>query len=127
MASIGVKEVRVRGRECLNLKIKVELHGTVPFRRASDLLIPDQSGVYILHDLRGALYVGRTTSLRRRFLQHEGEPTNPLIPTARQNPVGQLCFSWIVLADFKRLKAVEAELIIALDPPCNRCTPTLTH
>lgn len=127
MASIGVKEVRARGRECLTLKIKVELHGTVPFRRASDLLVPDRAGVYILHDLRGALYVGRTTSLRRRFRQHESEPANPLIPTARQNPVGQLCFSWITLDDPKRCKAVEAELIVALDPPCNRCTPSLTH
>jgi hypothetical protein len=77
--------------------------------------------------LRGALYVGRTCSLRRRFQQHEGEPANPLIPTARQHPVGTLSFSWIVLDDPKRRNAVEAELILALDPPCNRCTPTLSN
>lgn len=109
----------------LSLQIKVELDGTVPFRRASDLLIPDRPGVYILHDLRGALYVGRTCSLRRRFQEHELEPSNPLIAKARQHAVGPLLFSWIALADAKRRQAVEAELVQALEPPCNRCTPAL--
>ena len=109
----------------LSLQIKVELDGTVPFRRASDLLVPDRSGVYILHDLRGALYVGRTCSLRRRFQEHEVEPSNPLIAQARQHAVGPLLFSWIALADAKRRQAVEAELVQALEPPCNRCAPAL--
>lgn len=114
-------------RQCLTLDIKIELDGTVPFRRSSDLRVPDRPGVYIIHDLRGVLYVGRTCSLRRRFQQHEGDPANPLIPTARQHPIGTLSFSWIELADPKRRHAVEAELIAALDPPCNRCTPNLPH
>jgi len=109
----------------LSLPIKVELDGTVPFRRTSDLLVPDRSGVYILHDLRGALYVGRTCSLRRRFQEHELQPSNPLIAKARQHAVGPLSFSWIALGDAKRLRAVEAELVQALDPPCNRCIPNL--
>ncbi len=99
------------------------LDGTVPFRRSSDLQVPAEAGVYVLHDLRGALYVGRSCSLRRRFAEHELEPANPLIAKARQNAVGPLMFSWIRLDDPKRRKAVEAELVQALDPPCNRCIP----
>jgi predicted GIY-YIG superfamily endonuclease len=107
----------------LSLEIKLVLDGTVPFRRTSDLLLPAHPGVYILHDLRGALYVGRTISLARRFTQHEDQPANPLIDKARGSAVGPLMFSWIVLDDAKRRAAVEAELIQALDPPCNRCIP----
>ena len=109
----------------LSLQIKVELDGTVPFRRSSDLMVPDRAGVYIIHDLRGALYVGRTCSLRRRFEEHDLRPSNPLIAKARLHAVGPLSFSWIGLDDAKRLRAVEAELVRALDPPCNRCTPNL--
>lgn len=109
--------------EFLSQQIRVELDGTVPFRRTSDLLVADRPGVYILHDLRGALYVGRTCSLRRRFLEHEAQPANPLISKARGNAVGPLLFSWIALDDAKRRQAVEAELVRALDPPCNRCAP----
>jgi predicted GIY-YIG superfamily endonuclease len=107
----------------LSLDIKVVLDGTVPFRRTSDVLIPARPGVYIIHDLRGALYVGRTCSLLRRFQEHELQPNNPLIGKARRNAVGPLMFSWINLEDAKRRQAVEAELVQALDPPCNRCTP----
>lgn len=107
----------------LSLEIKVVLDGTVPFRRTSDVLVPARAGVYIIHDLRGALYVGRTCSLLRRFQEHELQPANPLIAQARRNAVGPLLFSWITLDDAKRRQAVEAELIQALDPPCNRCTP----
>lgn len=109
--------------ERLSLGIKVVLDGTVPFRRSSDLLVSSAAGVYIMHDLRGALYVGRTCALRRRFQEHELQPTNPLITKARRNAVGPLMFSWIALEDAKRRQAVEAELVQALDPPCNRCTP----
>jgi predicted GIY-YIG superfamily endonuclease len=119
-----VRRTLEQRHHCLSLQIKVELDGTVPFRRTSDLLVPPQPGVYILHDLRGALYVGRTCSLSRRFQEHEAQPTNPLIAKARQHAVGPLLFSWIAVPDAKRLRAVEAELVEALDPPCNRCIPT---
>lgn len=110
-------------QERLSLEIKLVLDGTVPFRRTSDVLVPTVPGVYIIHDLRGALYVGRSISLARRFTQHEDQPANPLITKARGSAVGPLMFSWIVLEDPKRRAAVEAELVQALDPPCNRCTP----
>ncbi len=109
--------------ERLSLDVEIEPDGTVPFRRTSDIHLPARAGVYIIHDLRGALYVGRTCSLLRRFQEHEFQPSNPLIGKARRKPVGPLMFSWIHLDDAKRRQAVEAELIQALDPPCNRCTP----
>jgi predicted GIY-YIG superfamily endonuclease len=101
----------------------VDLDGSVPFRRTSDVLIPSSGGVYVIHDLRGALYVGLTRDLRRRFDEHEGQPANPLILEARQHAVGPICFSWVAIGDPKRRAAVEAELIRALRPPCNRCIP----
>lgn len=111
----------------LTLKLQVNLDGTVPFRRTSDVLLPAGGGVYILHDLRGALYVGRTNDLLRRFQEHEVLPLNPLISLARRHAVGTLYFSWISLPDARRRRAVEAELIKALAPPCNRCTPNSSH
>lgn len=111
----------------LDLRMKVDLDGTVPFRRTSDVHLPSDGGVYILHDLRGALYIGRTNSLLRRFGEHEVLPANPLISLARESAVGVLYFSWITLPDARRRRAVEAELIRALNPPCNRCIPDLPH
>jgi predicted GIY-YIG superfamily endonuclease len=111
----------------LSLKLQVRLDGSVPFRRTSDVLLPRSGGVYIIHDLRGALYIGRTGELLRRFQEHETLPTNPLIRMARRSAVGPLHFSWIELPDARRRRAVEAELIRALDPPCNRCTPNQTN
>lgn len=112
-----------RGRQRLDLNIRIDLDGTVPFRRTSDLRVPSGGGVYLLHDLRGVLYVGLSGDLRRRFLEHERQPANPLVAVARSSPVGPLSFSWIAVRDALRRSAVEAELIGALDPPCNRCTP----
>lgn len=107
----------------LDVGVRVDLDGTVPFRRTSDLLVPAKAGVYLLHDLRGVLYVGLSADIHRRFLEHEGQPTNPLVAHARGSAVGPLSFSWISVRDPLRRAAVEAELIAALDPPCNRCTP----
>jgi hypothetical protein len=73
------------------------------------------------------LYVGRTDHLLRRFQQHEFLPANPLIALARRHAVGDLRFSWITLRDARRRRAVEAELIRTLDPPCNRCIPNLQN
>jgi predicted GIY-YIG superfamily endonuclease len=109
--------------ERLSLNIEITPDGTVPFRRTSDVFIPAEPGVYIIHDLRGALYVGRSVSLLRRFEEHEDQPSNPLISLAKRAPVGPIMFSWIILHDHKRRQAVEAELVSALDPPCNRCIP----
>lgn len=107
----------------LDLGIRIQLDGSVPFRRTSDVLVPARGGVYLIHDLHGALYVGRTCDLLRRFQEHEGQPTNPLIAQARVAAVGPMVFSWVVLGDHRRRRAVEAELVAALDPPCNRCFP----
>jgi len=107
----------------LSLQLQIRLDGSVPFRRTSDVLLPRSGGVYILHDLRGALYIGRSADLLRRFQEHETLPVNPLIALARRHAVGTLSFSWIALSDARRRRAVEAELIRALDPPCNRCIP----
>lgn len=119
----GVLPRASRGHLRLDIDIRVVLDGTVPFRRTSDVLIPMAAGVYLIHDLRGVLYVGLSANLRRRFLEHEGDPANPLVATARRSVLGSLSFSWMAVRDALRRAAVEAELITALDPPCNRCTP----
>lgn len=125
-ALAGGPETRVqRGRSRRLLGISLVLDGTVAFRRTSDVLVPVLGGVYLIHDLRGVLYVGLSRDLRRRFQEHEGQPTNPLIAEARANALGPISFSWISVRDTLRRAAVEAELIAAFDPPCNRCAPAL--
>ncbi len=86
----------------LSMKLQVRLDGSAPFRRTSDVLLPRSGGVYIIHDLRGALYVGRTGDLLRRFQEHETLPPNRLIGMARRSAVGPLHFSWITLPDARR-------------------------
>lgn len=99
------------------------INGSAPFRQGRELFIPALGGVYLVHDLRGVLYAGRSVDLRRRFSQHYWECANPFLSLAVSNPVGDLTFSWI-LADEPFRGELEAQLIAAYSPPCNRLKPT---
>jgi hypothetical protein len=97
----------------------VRIDGTVPFRLGWTIELPQQAGVYLLHDLRGVLYVGRTENLRRRFYEHYLKETNPLITLAISKPLGTQSFNWI-LAEYPDQKSLERQLIRAFKPVCNR-------
>lgn len=92
---------------------------TVPYRRGYALRIPRMAGVYVIHDLRGALYVGRSQTLRRRFDEHFVEQENPLLRDAVKEAYGPLLFSWRGLKP-RDLDSAEKAIIRLLHPPCNR-------
>jgi excinuclease UvrABC nuclease subunit len=87
------------------------------------MLVPRRPGVYLLHDLRGVLYVGSTRNLYRRFHQHYWLTANDLIALAMRQPFGELTFSWFLVADDTQRAALERVLIGWLQPPCNRVIP----
>src|SRR5688572_5650150 len=93
--------------------------GSAPFRQGRDLLVPARGGVYLLHDLRGLLYVGRTSDLRRRFAQHYWLASNPYLKLAVERAAGELLYSW-VFSDGADRESLEIQLITAYQPPCNR-------
>ncbi|HEX8745147.1 MAG TPA: GIY-YIG nuclease family protein [Thermoleophilaceae bacterium] len=99
--------------------VEVPLAGTVPFRVTHDLTVPRLPGVYLFHDLRGVLYVGRTDDLRQRFTQHYWAQANPRLLLALIRPVGDLFFSWCQASARKQID-LERRLIRAFEPPCNR-------
>jgi predicted GIY-YIG superfamily endonuclease len=88
------------------------------------MLVPRLAGVYLLHDLRGVLYVGSTRDLYRRFDQHYWLTANDLIEQAMRQPFGELTFSWFLVAEDGRRTALERLLIGWLLPPCNRVIPS---
>lgn len=92
---------------------------TVPYRRGFALRIPRLAGLYVIHDLRGALYAGRSTALRRRFDEHFEEQYNPLLREALQHAYGPRLFSWSLVSP-EDLDVAEREVIELLRPPCNR-------
>ena len=57
--------------------------------------IPAKPGVYFFNDLRGILYLGETSDLRRRFLEHLKKENNPKLSALSKNPWGKLTYSWI--------------------------------
>jgi excinuclease UvrABC nuclease subunit len=72
--------------------------------------------VYLIRDLRGLLYVGRSENLRQRFFQHLDNSHNELLRLAIARPWGEARFAWI------RVEApapLEARLIAHLLPICN--------
>ncbi len=101
-------------------EIDVRVDGTVGFRFAQELLVPEEGGVYLIHDLRGVLYAGRTANLLRRFRQHYWAQNNPLLVAAIVRPVGELSFSWTLAEEGAEQARLERRLIRAFVPPCNR-------
>ncbi|MFC3802827.1 GIY-YIG nuclease family protein [Cohnella sp. GCM10012308] len=96
--------------------MKVNLSGTVRYALASLGNIPIDSGVYLIHDLRGTLYVGKSANLQRRFEQHWRKSHNTGLNKALLSPVGQVQFSWIRHPDPGEL---EKSLVTFIRPICN--------
>jgi len=74
----------------------LRLDGTVAYVEGWALLVPAESGVYFIHDLRGFIYIGRTNNLNVRFSQHYWGSHNRSLTAALKRPVGQIQFSWLM-------------------------------
>jgi len=90
----------------------------VVFDPCWSLAVPNQAGLYIIRDLRGTLYVGRTCSLHRRFAEHWERSHSQGLAAAIRSPIWRLEFIWID-APSSDLPALECGLIAALNPKCN--------
>jgi hypothetical protein len=111
---------RAKRRALLRRPPEIDLAGPVPLQRIRGFVIPDDPGVYLIHDLRGVLYAGRSICLRRRFTEHCEARGNELIALAQRSVFGRLTFSWVFVPDARRRSQLEHELISWLQPPCNR-------
>ncbi|WP_163853738.1 GIY-YIG nuclease family protein [Paenibacillus elgii] len=97
--------------------MQVNLSGTVKFSLASMGNVPIDSGVYLIHDLRGTLYIGKSTNLQRRFEQHWYKSHNIGLNKALLQPVGPVHFSWIRHPNPMDL---EKSLVTFIRPFCNQ-------
>ena len=104
----------------LKVPVTLDTDGSTPFRHGRQMLVPERPGIYLIHDLRGVLYVGRTENLYRRFGQHYWRPDNHLLSRAMKATFGQLNFSWMLAPDPLVRIQIETELISWLQPVCNR-------
>ena len=111
---------RERIARLLNREISWSPDGSVELVLTREFLVPADAGVYLIHDLRGVLYVGQSRNLRQRFIQHDRLRRNRLLRLAMNRPVGVLKFSWRLVADENQRSAFERELIAVLQPVCNR-------
>ena len=102
---------------------RIQLDRSIPARPGLTGCVPDREGVYLFHDLRGVLYVGRSSSLRQRFLQHLDEGHNTWLNAALNFPVDQVRFSWILVGPGES-EELERELVRTFRPLCNRITFT---
>ena len=97
---------------------RVALDGAVSYRRGWALGVSESPGVYLIHDLRGMLYIGRADNLRRRFEDHLLRSHNPALRRALRTPVGPLTFSWVLVASSQQIE-FERTLIRSFRPLCN--------
>jgi excinuclease UvrABC nuclease subunit len=106
-------------KEKLSDQVVLRIDDSVQWKFGQAFLVPDEPGVYLFHDLRGTVYVGRTSNLRRRFNEHFWRTSNPLLAMALARPVGNLYFSWCIVGIDEQAE-VESELIKYFQPICNR-------
>jgi excinuclease UvrABC nuclease subunit len=97
--------------------------GIVAFRSLDLVLVPEVPGVYLINDLRGALYAGQSNDLRARGFEHIEAERNDRLKRARRAGFGQMTFSWIAVANPRERDALERQLILWLRPPCNAVVP----
>lgn len=102
----------------------LRLDHDVPYNRGWALLVPHEPGVYLIRDLRGLLYIGKASDLRRRFDQHLELSHNARLVKALARPVGETRFAW-VLDD--QPDTLEQTLIRAFQPLCNDRIYLTTH
>lgn len=113
-----------RRQALLHMPVDVELNGSTAFRHTRHIFVPKKAGVYLIHDLRGVLYVGRTCNLYRRFDEHYWLTDNELLSLAMRQPFGELTFSWVIAEDDRERADLENRLIAWLRPACNRLLPS---
>ena len=112
-----------RRQALLHVPPDIELDGSTAFRHTRHVYVPKKGGVYLIHDLRGVLYVGRTCNLYRRFDEHYWFTDNELLSLAMRQSFGEFTFSWI-LADSEQDRInLECRLVVWLRPACNRLLP----
>lgn len=96
--------------------LALTIDGDVPYLQGWASGVPPDPGVYLIRDMRGLLYVGRSNNLRSRFHQHLEFSHNELLRLALGSTWGQARFAWIVDPEPKQL---EERLIHLLMPICN--------
>ena len=96
----------------------VDLDGSTYFRLGWAAAVPARPGVYLIHDIRGPVYIGRAENLRRRVEEHYLNSHNPAVRRAIRRPVGRLLFSWALVAAPEQGE-FERTLIKSLRPLCN--------
>lgn len=94
------------------------LDGPVPFRLGWDMAVSRAGGIYLISDLRGPLYIGRTGNFRRCYGQHYLGSHNDLVNRALDRPLGEPSFGWVEIPEPQQ-PAVERQLVGALAPICN--------
>ena len=113
-----------RRQALLNVPVGIELSGSTAFRHTRHIYVPKKGGVYLIHDLRGVLYVGRTRNLYRRFDEHYWLTDNELLSLAMRQSFGDLTFSWAIAESASERADLENRLIAWLRPACNRLLPS---
>jgi len=113
-----------RRQELLSVPVEMEVSGSTAFRHTRQIYVPEKGGVYLIHDLRGVLYVGRTQNLYRRFDQHYWLTGNEFLSLAMRQSFGELTFSWVIANNDRERANLESHLITWLRPVCNRLIPS---
>ena len=108
-----------RRMEKINKVDYPEFDRQVVVSQSSVSSIPDRAGVYFFHDTRGVFYIGESSNLRTRFIDHLEEQKNPRLASLLKNPWGQLNFSWIKKQSKREAEHFEKLYLKMFEPICN--------
>jgi excinuclease UvrABC nuclease subunit len=112
--------VRNKWIDRMVLLLKINLSGSTVFKLHSLWDIPSKQGIYLIHDLKGVHYVGKSNNIQRRFEEHLLLRKNLKLNEILKNFCFQLNFSWIEISTEKEMEVYEKELIRYFNPSCNQ-------
>ena len=92
------------------------------FTSLSLFLIPEVSGVYIIQNNNGFIYVGQSENLRRRMFEHAFKETNLLLRFLMEIYEQSIVVKWAEVPKYQ-LNGVEKYLCNRLNPICNHILP----
>jgi len=79
-----------------------------------EILNPNQSGIYGIFNTESWIYIGKAEDIRKRLLEHLNGDNPCILKYSNLSWVGE------VINDQKKREDREKELILELDPTCNR-------
>lgn len=93
--------------------------GFIKVKSKNSVFLKNYEAVYFFHDLRGVHYIGETSNLKNRYVQHIEKEKNKELKKAITSSFGPMFFSWVKAKSKVDALRLQKKWIRLLKPECN--------